>query len=267
MNKTFNSTLGLCLVLLASVSVDAKAWRGIVPLHSTRKDVERILGISKDPCKCIYKTATEVITVDYARQTCHQNANGWNIPPDTVVTISVSATTPPLFSDLKIDERKYTQTRDLHTTTIYYFSEEDGITFQVSDDGTVGTIVYGPSSSDSKLRCRQVAEANSKRFEPVFDEYGDIAFNDEKARLDNFAAQLNHFTDLVGYIVTYSVRRTSTEALNRSRRARNYLVRVRRVPADQVIVIQGGCRDGLTTELYILPRSSPLPRPQSYGCK
>ena len=267
MNKTINSVLGLCLVLVASVSIDAKAWRGITPLHSTRKDVERILGISRDPCKCVYKTDSEVITIDYARQTCHQNPDGWNIPSDTVMTITVSSTTPPLFSDLKIDERKYKQTRDMHTTAIYYFNEEEGITYQVSDDGTVGTIVYGPSTSDSKLRCREFAEANEDRFEPVFDQYGDIAFNDEKPRLDNFAAQLTHFTDSVGYILIYSDRRTSVKALNRSRRARNYLVSVRRIQANRVIVIQGACRDRLVTQLYILPSSSPSPRPESQRCK
>lgn len=262
MRKRFHLVGVLFLVLLAAVSAEAKSWRGIVPLHSTRKDVEKILGVSKDPCKCIYKTGSEVITIDYTRQTCRQNPDGWNVPPDTVVAVNVSATTPPRFSDLNVDTRRYSQTRDLHTTAIYYSSDEEGITYQVSEDGTVGVIVYGPSSSDSKLRCREIAKANSNRFEPVFDRYGEIAFNDEKARLDNFSAQLNYFTDSIGYIVIYPARKPSANALSRAHRARNYLIRVRRVQANRIVVIQGGRRDTVTTELYILPKSSPAPRPE-----
>jgi hypothetical protein len=263
MTKTSSILGALCLTLLSAVSAESKAWRGIVPLHSTRKDVEGILGRSMDPCRCIYKMASEVVTIDYAGRTCSQNPSGWNIPQDTVVTINVSATAPRRFSDLNIDERRYKRTKDLHTTAIYYYNEEVGVTYQVSEDGLVSLTVYGPSSGDSKLRCPGFAKANRNEFGPVFDQYGDIAFNDEKARLDNFAAQLEYFTDSVGYIVVYYVRRNVDKALNRARRARTYVVRVRAVQANRVRIIQGGHRDTLTTELYILPKSSPAPRQDS----
>jgi hypothetical protein len=249
------------LLLLAGISADAKAWRGIVPLHSTRTDVERILGVSKDPCKCIYKTESEVVTIEYTRQTCRQNPDGWNVPPDRVVTINVSAIIPPRFSALNIDSGRYKQTKDLHTTATYYYSEEEGVTYQVSEDGVVGLTIYGPSSSDSKFKCRESSQAERNRFEPLFDQYGDIDFRDEKARLDNFAAQLNHFSESVGYIVVYpEVQGRSAKALNRARRARTYVVHVRRVEANRIMIIQGGRRDVFTTELYILPKSSPPPR-------
>jgi hypothetical protein len=264
MTKTFRFILNLvCLVLLATISAEGKGWRGIVPLHSTRQDVERLLGPSKDVCKCIYKTQTEVITIEYARQTCRQNPNGWNVPPDTVLTINVSATNPPKFSDLNIDKRKYKRTRDLHTPAVYYSDEEEGIMYEVSEDERVGMTVYGPSISDATLRCPGAEKPTTNQFDPVFDQYGDVAFDYEKPRLDNFAAQLNYFSDSVGYIIVYPGPHTSSvKALSRARRARSYLVGVRRVNANRIGIIEGGRRYTFTTELYILPRTAPTPRPE-----
>ena len=36
----------VCLILFATALADAKPWRGIVPLHSTRADVKRRLASS-----------------------------------------------------------------------------------------------------------------------------------------------------------------------------------------------------------------------------
>lgn len=44
-----------------------------------------------------------------------------------------------------------------------------------------------------------------------FDEYGDINFEDEKARLDNFAVQLQNEPSARGYIIAYSGRRKKSE--------------------------------------------------------
>lgn len=41
----------LCAALFLSVTSDAKDWRGIVPLHSTRADVENLLGEPPPPPK------------------------------------------------------------------------------------------------------------------------------------------------------------------------------------------------------------------------
>src|SRR4026207_2045790 len=48
--KIVTTTLFALIVLLCSSSTaDAKEWRGIVPLRSTRADVERLLGRPPDP--------------------------------------------------------------------------------------------------------------------------------------------------------------------------------------------------------------------------
>jgi hypothetical protein len=263
---TTNPLKLVLITFLLVVFTQEKPWRGIAPLRSTRQDVERILGPSKDACNCIYKTPTEVVTVGYARDNCTTNPGGWNVPQDTVVTINVSFNSPPKVSDLKIDTVKYKRTKDLHTPATYYSNEKEGVMYQVSEDGMVPLVVYGPTSDDLKLRCDQ--SQSTSHLQPAFDEYGQITFNNEKARLDNYAAQLNYLSDSVGYIVVYPTsERSLSKSLRRARRARSYLVRVRGVKPSHISVIEGGCREAFTIELYILPRTAPAPRPEPSLCR
>ncbi len=138
--------------------------------------------------------------------------------------------------------------------------------YQVSEDGMVPLAVYGPTSDDLKLRCSQ--NQPTSQLLPAFDEYGQLTLNNEKARLDNYAAQLNYLSDSVGYIVVYPMSEKSlSKSLRRARRARSYLVRVRGVKPSRISVIEGGCRDAFTIELYILPRTAPAPRPEPNVCR
>src|SRR5215216_5713806 len=58
-----------------------------------------------------------------------------------------------------------------------------------------------------------------------FDEYGDIKFKDEKARLDNFAIQLSNERLASGYILMSAGQKTfENEAVERLERAKSYLV-------------------------------------------
>jgi hypothetical protein len=73
----------LCLLTVASLS-HAKEWHGIVPLHSTRAEVERLLGPSTDPTKghaSIHKTKNEVVLVvwrSWVRVKQHENKSSAN---------------------------------------------------------------------------------------------------------------------------------------------------------------------------------------------
>lgn len=94
------------------------------------------------------------------------------------------------------------------------------------------------------------------------DEYGDLRFDDEKVRLDNFALELQNDPLHVGYVVGYGGRRTSRgEALRRIARAKKYLTSVRGVPAERVLTIDGGYREELTVELRIRVKGVPPPEP------
>ena len=88
-----------------------------------------------------------------------------------------------------------------------------------------------------------------------FDEYGRIAWADEKARLDNFAIQLTKEANSVGYILVFNApTMCAGEAQARAIRAKRYLVEHRRIPWTKVIWKEEGYSDDVQTTLYIFPR-------------
>ena len=98
--------------------------------------------------------------------------------------------------------------------------------------------------------------------EKRFDEYRDIAYNDEKARLDPFAVYLQGEPTARGYILAYQGRGARAGAARRrAQRARDYLVNERGISADRVVILEGGSRDVTTFELRGVPAGAPAPRP------
>lgn len=239
----------------------SQGWRGIVPLHSTRADVERVLGRSADRCNCIYKTEDDVVSIEYASDSCKRTKTGWNVPADTVIRVRVAPKKVRLFSELQSDGRNYRKVKDLHTEWVYYFDDKEGKMFEVSSDGVVGAVNYIPAAAEAYLRC---PGASSKRVlsYPTFDQYGEIAFGYEKARLQNFAAKLSHNPDSIGYIVLYPGAQTRQRVVRRrAQRAKDYVVNVSRIQADRVRIIVGGRKERITTELYLLSAGEAPPRP------
>jgi hypothetical protein len=94
----------------------------------------------------------------------------------------------------------------------------------------------------------------------LFDQYGNIAFNDEKARLDNYAIQLQNEPGAQGYIIAYGGRRgRANEAQARADRAKDYLVNTRGVDPGRIVTVDGGYREDLTVELWIVPTGATPP--------
>ena len=90
-----------------------------------------------------------------------------------------------------------------------------------------------------------------------FDEYGNIKFNDEKARLDNYAIQLQNQPGAQGYIIAYGS--CAGEAQARADRAKDYLVNTRGIDAGRIVTMDGGCRSDLSVELWIVPSGATPP--------
>jgi hypothetical protein len=90
-----------------------------------------------------------------------------------------------------------------------------------------------------------------------FDEYGNIKFNDEKARLDNYAIQLQNQPGAQGYIIAYGS--CAGEAQARADRAKDYLVNTRGIDAGRIVTVDGGCRADLSVELWIVPTGATAP--------
>ena len=96
-----------------------------------------------------------------------------------------------------------------------------------------------------------------------FDEYGNIRFNDEKARLDNFAIQLQNEPTSQGYIVGYGS--CGTEGTTRANRAKDYLVNTRGIDAGRIVVVDGGCLPELLVQLWVAPQGAAAPTGDATG--
>lgn len=94
----------------------------------------------------------------------------------------------------------------------------------------------------------------------IFDQYGNIDFEEEKARLDNVASQLENEPEVKAYIVAYGGRITfAGEAVERADRAKNYLTGKYNFLDDRIITIDGGYREDLTIEILLWPKEMEQP--------
>lgn len=96
-----------------------------------------------------------------------------------------------------------------------------------------------------------------------FDEYGNIRFNDEKARLDNYAIQLQNQPGSTGTIVVFGT--CAGEGQQRGDRAKDYLVNTRGIEAGRITVVDGGCSSELKVQLWIVPSGADAPTIDTSG--
>jgi hypothetical protein len=95
-----------------------------------------------------------------------------------------------------------------------------------------------------------------------FDEYYDISRNDEKARLDNYAIQLQSEPGSQGYIIVYPSRRARpNDGQARAQRISDYLVNSRGIDTHRVVIVMGPQREDWLFELWVVPEGAPPPTP------
>lgn len=240
-------------MLLIAVSISsAKEWRGIVPLHSTCEDVKRILGVST--CEPTYDTEDGRVYITFSKKPC---ADGWNVPPGTVLNITFYPKTKPLLTELGVDPAKYHKEETPSPSNyVFYSNKEEGVTITVTPDQKVDSINYHGTAKDSNLRYPESPmkppESNGNPHGArKFDEYGDLTINEERKRLDDFARELQDEPDMQGYIIAYGGRRARVgEAQARAERAKNYLVNTRGIEGARIVAMDGGYRDVLTVEIF-----------------
>lgn len=254
--KTFIAVAGLLVCWAATTC--AKEWRGIVPLRSTRADVERLLGepgrrVSDFGSFYDFKDVAAVVwfeTTGCEGDTLQSRCGwGWNVPRDTVTGIGVAFKSPqPLPTKLTLDGVKREESC---AGLVYLENSRVGSAIEIYR-GKLLSVTYTPTEAEAHLRCPVQPELC--RISPrKIDEYGNIRWADEKARLDNAAVELQNSPDLRLAILAYGGRRGKEgEAIRRAERAKNYLMRVRRIPPWQIVAADCGYREDLTVELLPL---------------
>lgn len=95
-----------------------------------------------------------------------------------------------------------------------------------------------------------------------FDEFPDIARNDEKARLDNFAIELQNDPTATAYVIVYPGKHGKRgEVQEHSGRVVEYLVNSRGLDQHRIVTLVGPKRDQLRVELWLTPQGATAPNP------
>jgi hypothetical protein len=133
-------------------------WEGLMPLHSSREDVERLLGKPQAVfgSLVIYHRSVDSVWISYIDQGC-VNKFAWNVPLGTVERIQVTPKRTVLPGDLKFDLRKFQKFVSFHPPNVFYYLEYyEGITVETrlyGDHEEVTGITYEAATRDENLRC------------------------------------------------------------------------------------------------------------------
>lgn len=209
-----------------------QVWRDIKPLHSTRSDVERLLGkphMQGD----VYDYDGERVSIIYQRHTCEQsNGEGYNVPMDTVLFFVVNFKNKDRsLSDFPIDWTQYEKAEGGHVAGVAnYYDRDRGISYGTRD-GKVHYVVYGGKTSDEHLRCPESMKA------PKLFSSGEITIAGREL-LDRFVLRLKREKGSWGLI-----------SLNQEYKKPEEVERMRRSLEDYLGLKHGAVRDRLLVNL------------------
>lgn len=155
--KIINLFLGLCLILAGCTTAQGKEWRGIVPLHSTVEDVERLVDESFYGRQLAYETEDERIFFDYqtVESQCGTTWGRWNVPNNTILSITVYPKKRIMFAELELNLSRYVRSNTCIPGSYHYTNSEEGISITV-DEGVVTGFNYLPSAQDRNMACSGV---------------------------------------------------------------------------------------------------------------
>lgn len=136
------------------------SWKGLIPLHVTREEVERVLGQPKISVgsRRIYENDIERVDVVYSTGRCEAVAGRWNVPSGVVILLSIYPKNNLLLEDVIFEKPNYVRHRWSHPEDwVTYRNEEDGIEIDVVIYGENAEVVrqfsFGPKASDRGLQC------------------------------------------------------------------------------------------------------------------
>jgi len=165
----------LLLLSIAMNSVSAKPWGGIVPLESTRTEVEKLLDKPADPEQPRYYFANEIVTIEYSKYACGQAplVKGWptspviwNVKPDIVTVIRVDLRKAVLLSSLALNLSNFKRVPGYHLQNVFYYeNRHEGFAIEVYEDAGIEMVrgyLYEPGAECDHLRCPGVKRPSQR---------------------------------------------------------------------------------------------------------
>lgn len=157
-----SATILFALVLFLNTDcANGQDWKKIVPLKTTRAEIEAVFGHNTGNYSVLYQLKDGRLSIVYSSGHCTPERRGrWDVPENTVISFTFSLRRPKRLSELKLDRRKFRRVDDDHLTgVVYYVSDEDGITYTIQE-GRVDSIEYGPGKEYEHLYCKDSPNLN-----------------------------------------------------------------------------------------------------------
>lgn len=143
-------------------------WKGIKPLHTSRKVVEKVLGQAKvdDNGHRMYSTAEAYVQVDYTVEPCSDNGyerGRYKLPINTVFIYRVILKNKRKISELEFDREKFHRETAGHVLNYAsYVNSDDSVeillTILPGNEELVYEIDYRPTTKDlEKLACKELS--------------------------------------------------------------------------------------------------------------
>lgn len=95
----------------------------------------------------------------------------------------------------------------------------------------------------------------------LIDQFGSLTSNHEKARLDNYAIELNNDPSSMGYVIVYGRTSRPGEAKKRADRIKQYLAYYRGIDMKRLVSLDHCFLSKLEVRLWIVPRGAKAPVP------
>lgn len=260
-NYLFLVTLifSFCVGILAQ---EEKTWKDIVPLYSSRTEVEEKFGKAKGDCDCIYETQNETITIRYVESLCE---DGWNVPKDTVLEFTVRLKFIKSIKKYNVDLSSFIEVND---DAFYssYSNLQKGVRYYLSPYDELERIEYIPTSSnssDNKLRCKNFPSYNPMNtvYAP-FLTYEIKNWKTDISEINNLIAGFRNLTDYKLYVFVYFSKGTSEKTkTSYVSTLRMYIKKNLKHNDKSIKVVYGGARDSSKVVSFILPENLPEPTP------
>ena len=130
------------LITICSGVALGKGWRGIVPFHSTRSDVEKLLGPALG---WNYDLENETVHFEYqtSESECGKKGGKWNVPLNTVLGILVTPKERKSIAEYGLDST-YVKSPHHLLNHFNYTNKDEGISYSAHGD-IVSQITYVPT--------------------------------------------------------------------------------------------------------------------------
>lgn len=262
-----------CLILVSPAASQERGWRGIVPLHSTQEDVERLIGPPVKPGGITYDLKDERVNVTYSAVPCAQGwPYGWNVQSGTVTNITVFFKQDVRLADLRFDLSKFTKFINPNIRSdIHYTNNDEGFSITTADlDDQRGEKVisyeFFSAATDRHMMCpeaaareQEIVSGHSAYVPPVLS-YSEVSPQEERRHLESLVEQLRKYPlDSQIYIIGYGGRESCpNEGLLHADQAKDCLQKLG-VSAQRIITIDGGHKAAVWNEMYIVRPGAPKP--------